>query len=125
MKKINTAHMILFTEDTSQYYCLGLHVNSRCDTICKQLLSKAFLNKEYVYILASVCVCLCVCEGERGEHSNNQNGAVIRFGSLHSLLNLSSVQCNRGRAKLHLYETRGTHWRHTYMHTHTIKDQRE
>lgn len=42
-----------------------------------------------------VCVWKRVCEGECGEHSNNQSGALIRFGSPRSLLNLSSIRCNR------------------------------
>lgn len=68
-----------------------------------------------------MCVKQSVREGECGEHSNNQSGAVIRFGSLHSLLNLSSIRCNReSEAKLHLYETRGTQ-PETHTPTHTRK----
>ena len=72
-----------------------------------------------------------MCEGECGEHANNQSGAVIRFGSLHSLLNLGSIQCNRERAELHLYETRETQpetpkqtHTHTHTHTHTIRKRK-
>lgn len=72
-----------------------------------------------------------MCEGECGEHSNNQSGAVIRFGSLRSLLNLGSIQCNRERAELHLYETRGTQPEtpapthpHTDTPTHTIRERK-
>lgn len=69
-----------------------------------------------------MCVKQSVCEGECGEHSNNQSGAVIRFGSLHSLLNLSSIRCNREREPSCIFMKQGGHnQRHTPTHTRKRK----
>lgn len=65
-----------------------------------------------------MCVKQSVREGECGEHSNNQSGAVIRFGSLHSLLNLSSIRCNRESEPSCIFMKQGGHnQRHTHLHT--------
>lgn len=85
----------------------------------------------YLRLRSNVYECECVralnkvCEGE-WEHSNKQSAAVIRFGSLQSLLNLSSVLCNREWEQSCIFMKQGGHnQRHantcarTHTHTHS------
>lgn len=92
----------------------------------------------YLSLHSNVYECECVralnkvCEGE-WEHSNKQSAAVIRFGSLQSLLNLSSVLCNREWEQSCIFmkqedTTRDmlTHVHaHTYTHKHTLKSKED